>query len=97
MHVGEPHGAGVGAGVGPGPTAGPIPGLTLAPTPSPTPGIGPAFWPGIGHLPHAASHGHGGHFGAHPNYVTPFVFLLFRAIVNNKLIKLQNSNNQIKQ
>ena len=50
-------------------------------------GVGP------GHLPHAAPHGH----GAHPNYVTRFEFRLFRALVNIRLITLQNSNNQMQQ
>ena len=56
-------------------------------------GVGEGGGVGPGHLPHADPHGH----GAHPNYVTRFEFRLFRALVNIRLITLQNSNNQMQQ
>ena len=70
----SPHGNRHGAGVG----TGVGPGV----------GAGAGAVVGAGHLPPASLHGHGGHFGAHPNYVTRLEFLLFRDEVHNRLIAL---------
>ena len=53
---GRPNEIGAGEGAGVGPGVGPV--------------VGPVVGPG--HLPPAAPHRHGGHFGAHPTFIHGF-------------------------